>query len=377
MNAKELLERYADGERDFEGVNLSGVIMKNSDLTGINLKGAILSQSNLEKVTLNDANLNQCSFREARLSTVDFWDADLSEADFSGAYLYRVIFARANLKKTNFYSLVCLDKDCKFEGAKMTHASFKNTEMRYRNLSEFDLENCDFSETNLENANFSSANCKKVNFKRSNLGGAIFKNTGLEEANLKRANLNKANLMKSQLTSASFVGANLTDANLYLANYEEAELLGAIMPDGEIYDPENYSIIVTPEQSSHSQFIDTENAPKSPNSHHQAVIVNGSLHVAGQIAIDPRVNAMLCEDEITEQTRRVMENLTAILAAADAGWSDVVKTMIYMVDLEECDRMNSVYSEYFPDGNLPICTCVAVSQLPQNVRVQIECVAAV
>lgn len=149
------------------------------------------------------------------------------------------------------------------------------------------------------------------------------------------------------------------------------------MPDGEICDPEKYSIFVMSENSSNSKFIDTENAPKSPNSPHQAVIVNGSLYVAGQIAIAPTVNAILCEDEITEQTRQVMDNLTAILTAAGAGWTDVVKTTIFMIDLNECDRMNSVYSQYFPDGNLPICTCVAVSQLPQNVRIQIECVATV
>lgn len=212
----------------------------------------------------------------------------------------------------------------------------------------------------------------------ANLENAILRDACLEGANFKQANLKKANLMKAKVKNASLIGANLTNANFYLTNYQDAEIIGAIMPDGEVYDPDDYSIVEVEEsgvKSTKAEFINTENAPKSPNSPHQAVIVNDLIYIAGQIAIDPRLNIMLCDDEITDQTRRVMDNIGAILTAAGVGWSQVVTTTIFMIDLQESDRMNSVYSGYFTDGNMPICTCVAVSQLPENTRVQIECIA--
>ncbi|MEB3887183.1 Rid family detoxifying hydrolase [Lyngbya sp. CCY1209] len=376
MEPQELIDRYKEGERDFAGVDLSGITIKGHDLSDINLEGSDLRNCKFTSMTFNNANLKNCNFCESQFEVVSFINADLKEAKLTKSWFKAVNFQGAELTNAKFRESHRLI-DCNFENAKMNKVDFYKVGISHQNFSSLDLQECNFSQVSANYINFNSSNLTRCNFKMANLESSNFQDACLKEANFKQANLKNANIMRSKLKSVSFVGANLTDANLYASNYEEAKIIGAIMPDGEVYDPEGYFVFESTPKSTQVEFIDTENAPKSPNSPHQAVIVNGSLYVAGQIAIAPTVNAILCEDEITEQTRQVMDNLTAILTAAGAGWTDVVKTTIFMIDLNECDRMNSVYSQYFPEGNLPICTCVAVSQLPQNVRIQIECVATV
>ncbi|MDT9217347.1 MAG: Rid family detoxifying hydrolase [Limnospira sp. PMC 1240.20] len=379
MEAQELVDRYKQGERDFPGVDLSDTTWpRECSLSEINLEGADLSNSEFISIAFNKANLKNCNFSGSNFQSVKFVNADLTNAYFIQSDLRGIDFSGADLTGVKFVKCSRFD-DIKIDKAIIKNVDFSGSRMPATNLSYLDLEGCNFSSIYASRINLAAANCKKCNFKMANLEEAIFRDACLEGANFKQANLKKANLMKAKVKKASFIGADLTDVNSYLTNYQEAQIIGAIMPDGEVYDPDDYSIVEGGESGGNStkaEFINTENAPKSPNSPHQAVIINDCIYIAGQIAIDPRLNIMLCDDEITDQTRRVMDNIGAILTAAGVGWSKVVTTTIFMVNLQESDRMNSVYSSYFTNENLPICTCVAVSQLPENARVQIQCIAS-
>ncbi|MDT9268330.1 MAG: Rid family detoxifying hydrolase [Limnospira sp. PMC 1234.20] len=378
MKPQELIDRYRQGERDFPGVDLSDTNWPGCHLSKINLEGADFSNSELKNMVFNKANLKNCNFSGSTLQSVKFVNADLTNAYFIQSDLRDIDFSGADLTGAQFGE--CRQFSCcEIAQAITKNVNFDKVKFSDVNWSFLDLEGCSFYKTNLHGTNWTETNCKNCNFKLANLENAIFREACLEGANFKQANLKKANLMKAKLKNASFIGADLTDVNSYLTNYQEAQIIGAIMPDGEVYDPDDYSIVEGVESgvnSTKAEFINTENAPKSPNSPHQAVIINDFIYIAGQIAIDPRLNIMLCDDEITDQTRRVMDNIGAILTAAGVGWSKVVTTTIFMVNLQESDRMNSVYSSYFTNENLPICTCVAVSQLPENARVQIQCIAS-
>ena len=378
MTPQELVDRYKLGERDFPGVDLSYTTWQGHDFSDINLEGADLSNSSFKNMTFNQANLKNCNFSESTFQSVKFVNADLTNACCIKSDLNTINFSGADLTGAQFQASRRFS-DIKRDKAILKNVNFSGIKMSGENWSYLDLEGCNFSRVDGYRINLAGSNCTNCNFKNAKLEEAILKKTCLEGANLKQANLKKANLMKAKVKNASFIGANLTDAYVYASNYQDAEIIGAIMPDGEVDDPDDYSIVEVEEsgvKSTKAVFINTENAPKSPNSPHQAVIINDCIYIAGQIAIAPRLNIMLCDDEITDQTRRVMDNIGAILTAAGVGWSKVMKTTIFMVDLQESDRMNSVYSSYFTDGNMPICTCVAVSKLPENARVQIKCIAS-
>jgi 2-iminobutanoate/2-iminopropanoate deaminase len=119
----------------------------------------------------------------------------------------------------------------------------------------------------------------------------------------------------------------------------------------------------------------TEKAPKPIGPYSQAIIAGNLIFTAGQIPIDPATNQVV-QGDIKEQTRRVLENLRAILESVGATFDDVVKVTIYMKDLNEFSAMNEVYSEYFKNSP-PARTTVEVSRLPRDVRIEIDLIAIV
>lgn len=121
--------------------------------------------------------------------------------------------------------------------------------------------------------------------------------------------------------------------------------------------------------------ITTAEAPKAIGPYSQALSINGLIFTAGQVGLDP-VNGQIVEGGIEAQTRRVLDNLTAVLAAAGASLANVVKTTVFMQDLGEFAAMNAVYAEYFT-ANLPARSTVQVAALPRGARVEIECIAVV
>jgi 2-iminobutanoate/2-iminopropanoate deaminase len=119
----------------------------------------------------------------------------------------------------------------------------------------------------------------------------------------------------------------------------------------------------------------TEKAPKPIGPYSQAIIAGNLIFTAGQIPIDPATNQVV-QGDIKEQTRRVLENLRAILESVGATFDDVVKVTIYMKDLNEFSAMNEVYSEYFKNSP-PARTTVEVSRLPRDVKIEIDLIAIV
>ena len=122
------------------------------------------------------------------------------------------------------------------------------------------------------------------------------------------------------------------------------------------------------------QPIYTPHAPQPVGPYRQAVQAQGSwLFLSGQIPLDAQ--GQIVGEDITGQTRQVMDNLGAVLQAAGCDWHQVVKTTVYLIDLGDFNAMNQVYGEYFPAGYAPARACVQVARLPKDVRVEIEAIA--
>ncbi|MEN8250978.1 MAG: RidA family protein [Bacteroidota bacterium] len=120
--------------------------------------------------------------------------------------------------------------------------------------------------------------------------------------------------------------------------------------------------------------INTEKAPAPIGPYSQAVEVNGMLFVSGQIPIIPETGAME-EGGIEDETKQVMENLKAILEAAGGNMSNIVKTSIFVADMNDFVAVNGVYGQYF-ESDPPARETIAVKTLPKNVNVEISCIAA-
>ncbi len=121
------------------------------------------------------------------------------------------------------------------------------------------------------------------------------------------------------------------------------------------------------------QIVATEKAPRAIGPYSQAVISQGLVFVSGQIPLDPATGQMI-EGDIAAQTERVLENLRAILEACGSSLERVVKTTVYLADLDDFPRMNEVYARYFPSAP-PARATVEASRLPRGARVEIEAVA--
>ena len=123
------------------------------------------------------------------------------------------------------------------------------------------------------------------------------------------------------------------------------------------------------------QPIKTENAPAAIGPYSQAIKANGFVFVSGQIPIDPQTGEFVTGG-ITEQTARVLKNLTAVLEAAGSSLEQVVKTTVFLADMKEFSSMNEVYKDFFPSPP-PARSTVAAAGLPRDARVEIEAVALV
>lgn len=121
--------------------------------------------------------------------------------------------------------------------------------------------------------------------------------------------------------------------------------------------------------------LHTDKAPAAIGPYSQAVLHNGLLFTAGQIAIDPASGQIVAGD-VVAQTEQVMRNLGAILANAGATWNDVVKTTVFLHDMSDFPAVNEVYARALGDAR-PARSTVQVSALPRNVLVEIEAIAAV
>ncbi len=124
-----------------------------------------------------------------------------------------------------------------------------------------------------------------------------------------------------------------------------------------------------------SEVISTEKAPGAIGPYSQAIRAGNMVFCSGQIPIDPETGEFVSVD-VSEQTDQVLKNLAAVLSAAGASFSDVVKTTVFLADMGEFAAMNEVYSKYFSE-NKPARATVEAARLPRDARVEIDCIAVV
>ena len=122
------------------------------------------------------------------------------------------------------------------------------------------------------------------------------------------------------------------------------------------------------------EIINTPNAPAPIGPYNQAILTGNMLYVSGQIALKPGTTELVNAD-IIEETHQVMQNLKSILAAASMDFNQVVKTTIFLSDMELFGQVNEIYGKYF-EGEFPARETVAVKGLPKNVNVEISMIAA-
>ena len=122
------------------------------------------------------------------------------------------------------------------------------------------------------------------------------------------------------------------------------------------------------------RIIQTSKAPAPIGPYSQAVLSGKTLYTSGQIAIDPETGN-LKTGNIEDETRQVMANLQAVLEAADMAFADVVKTTIFLSDMNDFAQVNLIYGSFFDENNAPARETVQVSVLPKNVNVEISMIA--
>ena len=121
------------------------------------------------------------------------------------------------------------------------------------------------------------------------------------------------------------------------------------------------------------KIIMTENAPKALGPYSQAIMVGNTLYVSGQIPFVPETMTLVSED-IQAQTRQSIENIKAIVNEAGGELSDIVIVNVFVKNIEDFDKINEVYAEYFSEAK-PARALVEVARLPRDVKIEIEAIA--
>ena len=122
------------------------------------------------------------------------------------------------------------------------------------------------------------------------------------------------------------------------------------------------------------KIITTTEAPAPIGPYNQAVLTGNTLYTSGQIAINPETRELVLED-IKSETTQVMNNLKAVLKAADMTFENVIKSTIFISNMDDFVNINDVYGSYFDDATAPARETVQVARLPKNVNVEISVIA--
>ena len=128
-------------------------------------------------------------------------------------------------------------------------------------------------------------------------------------------------------------------------------------------------------KSSEIEPIETKFAPKPVGPYNQAVKIENWLYCSGQIALDPSTGVMIGNGNIEEETIQVLKNLIAVVEAAGGKSSNVIRTTIYLTDLNDFAKVNTIYAETFRETASPARACVEVSNLPKGGKIEIDCIA--
>jgi 2-iminobutanoate/2-iminopropanoate deaminase len=120
------------------------------------------------------------------------------------------------------------------------------------------------------------------------------------------------------------------------------------------------------------RFVETNEAPAAIGPYSQAIVTNGFIYTSGQIPMDEK--GVIVADDIVNQTHQVLKNLFYVLEAGGAHFNDVIKTTVYLANMDDFLKMNEVYAHYF-GHHKPARSTVAVKTLPKNVLIEIDCIA--
>ena len=123
------------------------------------------------------------------------------------------------------------------------------------------------------------------------------------------------------------------------------------------------------------EIVSTDNAPGAIGPYSQAIKAGGMVFCSGQIPIDPATGNFVSEN-VAEQTLQVLKNLSEVLAAAGSSLNEVVKTTVFLADMNDFAEMNEVYAQFFSE-NKPARATVQAARLPRDARVEIDCIALV
>jgi 2-iminobutanoate/2-iminopropanoate deaminase len=121
--------------------------------------------------------------------------------------------------------------------------------------------------------------------------------------------------------------------------------------------------------------INTDKAPAAIGPYNQAIRFERFIFTSGQIPLDPATGEIVGKD-VQEQTHRVMQNLQAVLSSAGSSLDNIIKTTVFLANMQDFQQMNAVYASYF-SGIAPARSAVAVAELPRKALVEIECVALI
>ena len=122
------------------------------------------------------------------------------------------------------------------------------------------------------------------------------------------------------------------------------------------------------------KIINTTNAPAPVGPYNQAILIDDTLYVSGQIALDP-ISMKMIEGSIEEEAKKVMQNIKAILQEVDFSFENIIKTTIFITDMNNFSRVNAIYGEYFDNKTAPARETVEVSALPKNAKIEISAIA--
>ena len=120
------------------------------------------------------------------------------------------------------------------------------------------------------------------------------------------------------------------------------------------------------------KFIETKEAPEAIGPYSQAIAVNGMVYTSGQISLNTK--GEMVGNDVETQTHQVMKNLQHVLQSAGSEYNDVIKSTIYLADMDDFLKVNKIYAEYF-GAHKPARSTVAVKTLPKNALVEIDCIA--
>jgi 2-iminobutanoate/2-iminopropanoate deaminase len=123
------------------------------------------------------------------------------------------------------------------------------------------------------------------------------------------------------------------------------------------------------------EVIQTPQAPAPVGPYNQAIRAGSMVFCSGQVALDPATGTIVGGGDVAQEAEQVMKNLEAVLSAAGASFKDVVKTTVFLTDMQDFATVNAVYARYFDEATAPARACVQVSVLPKNVKVEIDCIA--